>query len=41
MPLSCLVDTRRGAEEIQKITDKAVADIDQVMATKEKEIMQV
>ena len=34
-------DERRGAEEIQKITDKAVADIDQVMATKEKEIMQV
>jgi ribosome recycling factor len=34
-------DERRGAEEIQKITDKAVADIDQVLATKEKEIMQV
>jgi ribosome recycling factor len=34
-------DERRGAEEIQKITDKAVADIDQVMAGKEKEIMQV
>jgi ribosome recycling factor len=34
-------DERRGAEEIQKITDKAVADIDQVLAAKEKEIMQV
>jgi ribosome recycling factor len=34
-------DERRGADEIQKLTDKAVADIDQVMAAKEKEIMQV
>jgi ribosome recycling factor len=34
-------DERRGADEIQKITDKAVADIDQVLAAKEKEIMQV
>jgi ribosome recycling factor len=34
-------DERRGADEIQKLTDKAVADIDEVMATKEKEIMQV
>ena len=34
-------DERRGAEEIQKITDKAVADIDQVTAAKEKEVMQV
>ena len=34
-------DERRGAEEIQKITDKAVADIDQILAVKEKEIMQV
>lgn len=34
-------DERRGADEIQKLTDKAVADIDQVMAVKEKEIMQV
>nr|PZN59869.1 MAG: ribosome recycling factor [Pseudomonadota bacterium] len=34
-------DERRGAEEIQKITDKAVADIDQITAAKEKEVMQV
>jgi len=34
-------DERRGADEIQKITDKAVADIDQILAVKEKEIMQV
>jgi ribosome recycling factor len=34
-------DERRGADEIQKLTDKAVADIDQLMAEKEKEILQV
>jgi ribosome recycling factor len=34
-------DERRGAEEIQKLTDKAVADIDQHLADKEKEILQV
>jgi ribosome recycling factor len=34
-------DERRGADEIQKITDKAVAEIDQLLAAKEKEIMQV
>lgn len=34
-------DERRGADEIQKLTDKAVADIDQLLAGKEKEIMQV
>ena len=34
-------DERRGADEIQKLTDKAVADIDQLLAAKEKEIMQV
>jgi ribosome recycling factor len=34
-------DERRGHEEIQKLTDKAVADIDQQLAGKEKEILQV
>jgi ribosome recycling factor len=34
-------DERRGEDEIQKLTDKAVADIDQLLAGKEKEIMQV
>jgi ribosome recycling factor len=34
-------DERRGEVEIQKLTDKYVAEIDQVLATKEKEIMQV
>jgi ribosome recycling factor len=34
-------DERRGQDEIQKLTDKAVADIDQLLAGKEKEIMQV
>ncbi len=34
-------DERRGADEIQKLTDKAVADIDQLLAVKEKEILQV
>jgi ribosome recycling factor len=34
-------DERRGEDEIQKLTDKAVADIDQQLAGKEKEILQV
>ena len=34
-------DERRGQEEIQKLTDKYVAEIDQVLAEKEKELMQV
>jgi len=34
-------DERRAEAEIQKLTDKHVAEIDQVLATKEKEIMQV
>jgi ribosome recycling factor len=34
-------DERRGQEEIQKLTDKAIADIDQQLAAKEKEILQV
>jgi ribosome recycling factor len=31
----------RMTEEVQKATDRAVADIDQALATKEKEIMTV
>lgn len=34
-------DERRGEAEIQKLTDKYVAEIDQLLAAKEKEIMQV
>jgi ribosome recycling factor len=34
-------DERRGEDEIQKLTDKAVADSDQQLAGKEKEILQV
>jgi ribosome recycling factor len=34
-------DDRRAQEEIQKLTDKHVAEIDQVLAEKEKELMQV
>jgi ribosome recycling factor len=34
-------DERRGADEIQKLTDKYVAEIDQTLAEKEKELMQV
>jgi ribosome recycling factor len=34
-------DERRGEVEIQKLTDKYIAEIDQLLAGKEKEIMQV
>jgi ribosome recycling factor len=34
-------DERRGEVEIQKLTDKYVAEIDQILATKEKEILHV
>ncbi|MBS0612791.1 MAG: ribosome recycling factor [Proteobacteria bacterium] len=34
-------DDRRAQEDVQKLTDKHVADIDQAMAEKEKEIMHV
>jgi ribosome recycling factor len=34
-------EERKGADDIQKLTDKAVADIDQLLSGKEKEIMQV
>lgn len=34
-------DDRRAQEEVQKLTDKHVAEIDHVLADKEKELMQV
>jgi ribosome recycling factor len=34
-------DERKAQEEIQKLTDKHVAEIDQQLAAKEKEILQV
>jgi ribosome recycling factor len=34
-------DERRAESDVQKLTDKHVADIDQVLGAKEKEIMQV
>jgi ribosome recycling factor len=34
-------DERRAETEVQKLTDKYVAEIDQLLAAKEKEIMQV
>ena len=34
-------DDRRAHEEVQKLTDKHVAEIDHVLADKEKELMQV
>jgi ribosome recycling factor len=34
-------EERRGEEEIQKLTDRFVAEIDQHLAAKEKEILQV
>jgi ribosome recycling factor len=34
-------DDRRAQEDVQKLTDKHVAEIDEAMATKEKELMQV
>lgn len=34
-------DERRAQEEVQKLTDRHVAEIDQLVAEKEKELMQV
>lgn len=34
-------DERKAGEDVQKLTDKFVAEIDQLLAAKEKEIMQV
>ncbi|WP_418790202.1 ribosome recycling factor [Phosphitispora sp. TUW77] len=34
-------DSKRGHEEVQKLTDSCIKEIDQVLANKEKEIMEV
>ena len=34
-------EERREADNVQKLTDASIADIDKALATKEKEIMQV
>jgi len=34
-------DSRRGGEEVQKITDRFTAEVDTISAAKEKEIMEV
>ncbi|HMM21594.1 MAG TPA: ribosome recycling factor [Selenomonadales bacterium] len=34
-------ETKKAQEDIQKLTDKYIKEIDQIMATKEKEIMEV
>jgi ribosome recycling factor len=34
-------DDRRAQDDVQKLTDKHVADIDQALAEKEKELLQV
>ena len=34
-------DDRRAQEEVQKLTDRHVAEIDQILAEKEKELMQI
>jgi ribosome recycling factor len=34
-------EERRAGDEIQKLTDKAVVDIDKLVAEKEKEVMTV
>jgi len=34
-------EDRRAQEEVQKLTDKHVAEVDHVLAEKEKELMQV
>lgn len=34
-------DAKRGLEELQKLTDKSIADVDALLAAKDKEIMEV
>lgn len=34
-------ETKKAQEDIQKLTDKYIKEVDQIMATKEKEIMEV
>ena len=36
-----LDDERRAQDLIQKLTDKSVADVDTILAAKEKELMEV
>ncbi len=34
-------DARRGEEDIQKLTDRYIADVDKILAKKESELMEV
>ena len=34
-------DERRGEEQVQKLTDKVIADIDKLLAVKEADLMEV
>ena len=34
-------EEKRLADQVQKVTDEAIADVDKILASKEKEIMQV
>ena len=34
-------DERRAQDEVQKLTDRYIAEIDQMLAEKEKELMEV
>ncbi|MNU10512.1 Ribosome-recycling factor [compost metagenome] len=34
-------DERRGSDDIQKLTDKAIVDIDKLLVEKEKEVLTV
>jgi ribosome recycling factor len=36
-----LDDTRRQTDELQKLTDATIKEIDELLASKEREIMQV
>src|SRR6266850_613985 len=41
VPMPSLTEERRAQEEIQKLTDKHIADIDKMIAAKEAELMAV
>ena len=34
-------EARRGEEAIQKLTDKAIAEVDKILATKEEDLMAI
>jgi ribosome recycling factor len=34
-------DMRRGQEQVQKITDRYIANVDDILQTKEHEVMEV